>query len=229
MTSVPASTLDFLRTLARNNTREWFHENKKPYEKVKSAHEALIGALIERIGQFENLANVEPKDCNYRIARDIRFTNDKTPYKTWLSASFAEGGRKANRMDYYLHIQPGDASFLGGGMYAPSAGELAKFRQEIDYNVAELRRIIEAPEFVHWFGTGEGVRLKTAPKGYPKDHPDIDLLRLTQLFFLHRFTDAEVQAPDFAERVTEACQVLKPYLDFLNFTFLEEREAENTF
>lgn len=228
MTSVPASSLQFLRQLAQNNTREWFHENKKAYERVKVAHEALVADLLGRIGEFENLTGVEVKQCTYRIARDIRFTTDKSPYKTWLSASISEGGRKANRMDYYLHIQPGDESFLGGGMYAPTAAQLAKFRQEIDYNVAELRRIIEAPEFVRWFGTGEGVRLKTAPKGYPKDHPDIDLLRLTQLFFLHKFTDAEVQAADFPERVAEASRVLKPYLDFLNFIFLEEREAEDT-
>jgi uncharacterized protein (TIGR02453 family) len=228
MTSVPSATLDFLRDLAQNNTRDWFHSQKKRYEPVKAAHEALIADLIGRIGEFENLANVEPKDCAYRIARDVRFTTDKSPYKTWLAASISEGGRKAARMDYYLHIQPGGESFIGGGMYAPTSEQLAKFRQEIDYNVAELRPIIEDPTFVRWFGTGEGVRLKTTPKGYPKDHPDIDLLRLTQLFFLHRFRDEEVVAPDFSARVTEACGVLKPYLDFLNFIFFEERDAENT-
>ncbi len=183
--------------------------------------EALIAELIQQIGQFEHFAGLQVKECNYRIARDVRFSTDKLPYKTWLSASFAEGGRKANRMDYYLHLQPDGESFVGGGMYAPTAEHLARYRQEVDYNAAELKAIIQAPEFVATFGQPDGNQLKTTPKGYSKDHPEIDLLRRTQLFFLHKFSDEQVLSRDFAQRVSTECRTLKPFLDFMNATILE--------
>jgi uncharacterized protein (TIGR02453 family) len=219
------ATFDFLRQLRQNNTREWFQANRRSYESVKAGMDGLIGDLIRRIGEFENLTGVEVKNCNYRIARDVRFTTDKSPYKTWLSASFSEGGRKANRMDYYLHLQPDGESFLGGGMYAPTPEHLARYRQEVDYNADALKAIIHAPEFVAQFGEAEGTALKTAPKGYAKDHPEIELLRRTQLFFWHRFTDIEVIAADFPEHVTARCRVLKPFLDFMNVLLFEDTSA----
>lgn len=187
--------------------------------------DGLIGGLIHQIGEFENLTGVQVKDCNYRIARDVRFSSDKSPYKTWLSASFSEGGRKANRMDYYLHIQPDGESFLGGGMYAPTSEHLARYRQEVDYNAAELKAIIHDPAFRASFGEAEGTSLKTMPKGYAKDHPEIELLRRTQLFFWHKFPDAEVMATNFPERVTAQCRVLKPFLDFMNVLLYETTES----
>lgn len=219
-------TFPFLRELRQNNTREWFQTHRPAYDIVKSGMDDLIGALIQKIGQFENLAGLGVKNCNYRLARDVRFTHDKTPYKTWLSASFAEGGRKANRMDYYLHIRPDGESFLGGGMYAPTAEQLARYRQEVDYNAAELRAIIEAPDFVANFGQAEGTQLKTTPKGYPKDHPELDLLRRTQLFYMHRFPDKQVMTTDFADRVTDRGRALKPFLDFMNGVLYEESQLK---
>jgi uncharacterized protein (TIGR02453 family) len=221
MPSLHPSTFDFLRQLRQNNTREWFQTHRKEYDLVKAGMDDLTAELIQRIGQFENFAHLQVKECAYRIARDVRFSTDKSPYKTWLAASFAEGGRKANRMDYYLHIQPDGESFLGGGMYAPTPEQLARYRQEVDYNAAALKAILDAPDFATTFGKPEGSQLKTTPKGYPKDHPDLDLLRRTQLFFWHKFTDAEVLAPDFPERVTACCRTLKPFLDFMNAALLE--------
>ncbi|WP_420154420.1 DUF2461 domain-containing protein [Siphonobacter sp.] len=220
MPQIPASTLKFLKELAQNNTREWFQIHKKEWEGVKSNFEETVQDLIYRIGQFENLAGIRVQDCNYRIARDVRFSPDKSPYKTWLAASFGEGGRKSSKMDYYLHIAPGK-SFLGGGMWESTPSQLAKFRQEIDYNPQEIKGIIEAPAFKAHFGEPEGTSLKTAPKGYPKDHPEIELLRRTQLFFSHSFTDQEVLSPTFTQKVEESCLLLKPYLDFLNLIFEE--------
>jgi len=124
-------------------------------------------------------------------------------------------------MDYYLHLQPDGESFVGGGMYTPMAEHLARYRQEVDYNAGELKAIIQAPEFVAAFGQAEGNQLKTSPKGYSKDHPEIDLLRRTQLFFLLKFSDEEVLSRDFSERVSSQCRTLKPFLDFLNATILE--------
>ena len=221
--SITTNTFQYLQDLKNNNTREWFHANRKRYDTVKSDFEEIIKELIGSIGEFENMTGVEVKHCNYRIARDVRFTNDKAPYKSWLSASFSEGGRKSGRMDFYLHIQE-DESFLGGGMWSPTPEHLAKLRQEIDYNAQELKSIIYNPEFLTMFGQAQGEEVKSSPKGYSKDHPEIELLRKKQLFFWHKFTKEEVCSPDFVNRVTETARTLKPFLDYLNIIFFEHQE-----
>lgn len=223
--SITNNTFEYLQDLKNNNNREWFHANKKRYDNVKATFEESIKELIISIGEFENMTGVQVKDCNYRIARDVRFSLNKDPYKTWLSASFSEGGRKSGKMDYYLHIQEGE-SFLGGGMYSPTPQQLAKLRQEIDYNAKELKDIIYNLDFVKTFGEAEGEAVKSAPKGYSKEHPEIELLRKKQMFFWHKFTDEQVCSPDFVKNVTEVCRTLKPFLDFLNYVFFEQQEPE---
>jgi uncharacterized protein (TIGR02453 family) len=223
--SITNITFEYLQDLKNNNNREWFHANKKRYDNVKANFEETIKELIVSIGEFENMTGVQVKDCNYRIARDVRFSLNKDPYKTWLSASFSEGGRKSGKMDYYLHIQEGE-SFLGGGMYSPTPEQLAKLRQEIDYNAKELKDIIFNPDFVKVFGEAEGEAVKSAPKGYSKEHPEIELLRKKQIFYWHKFTKEEVCSPDFVKNVTEVCRTLKPFLDFLNYVFFEHQEPE---
>ena len=220
---ITVETFQFLEDLKKNNNREWFHENKKRYDKVKSDFEEIIQELIYSIGEFENLEGVQVKHCNYRIARDIRFTKNKDPYKTHLSASFSEGGRKSGRMDYYLHISEAE-SFLGGGMYSPTPEQLAMLRQEIDYNASNLKSIIYHPEFVQVFGEAEGETIKSAPKGYSKENPEIELIRKKQMFYWHKFTVEEVKSPNFVKNVTEVCKTLKPFLDFLSYVFFEHHE-----
>jgi uncharacterized protein (TIGR02453 family) len=222
---ITSQTFEFLQELKLNNTREWFHANKKRYDLVKSTFEETIKELIGTIGEFENMTGVEVKHCNYRIARDVRFTNDKAPYKTWLSASFSEGGRKSGRMDFYMHIQE-EESFLGGGMWSPTPEQLAKYRQEVDYNAQELKSIIYNPEFIKMFGEAQGEFVKSAPKGYSKEHPEIELLRKKQMFFWHKFTKEEVLSSNFVGQVTETCRSLKPFLDFMNAVIIENHEPE---
>ncbi len=219
------ATFKFLDDLKKNNNREWFHTNKKRYDKVKADFEETIQELIHSIGEFENLEGVQVKHCNYRIARDVRFTHNKDPYKTHLSASFSEGGRKSGRMDYYLHISK-EESFLGGGMYSPTPEQLASLRQEIDYNATSLKSIIYESKFVETFGEAEGETVKSAPKGYSKDNPEIELLRKKQMFYWHKFTIEEVKSPDFVKNVTEVSKTLKPFLDFLNYVFFDHHEPE---
>ena len=219
------ATFKYLDDLKKNNNREWFHENKKRYDKVKSDFEETIQELIKSIGEFENMEGVQVKHCNYRIARDVRFTNNKDPYKNHLSASFSEGGRKSGRIDYYLHISENE-SFLGGGMFSPTPEQLSSLRQEIDYNAQQLKSIIYDSKFVETFGEAEGEAVKSAPKGYSKDNPEIELLRKKQLFYWHKFTLEEVKSPDFVKNVTEVCKTLKPFLDFLNYVFFEHHEPE---
>lgn len=217
------STLEFLQELAENNNREWFTEHRKRYDAAKKEMEALVKDLIKGIGEFENLPNTEPKDCLFRINRDIRFSKDKAPYKQWLSAAVGPGGRHSGRIDFYVHIQPGE-SFLGAGMWNPTPKQLAKFRQEIDFNPEALKSIIEAPEFKAYFPEAWGESLQRMPKGYPENHPDIALLKRKQLFFMHKYTDAEVTSPNFAKEIVNGCRLIKPYCDFLNYLFFEEEE-----
>ncbi|WP_199736715.1 DUF2461 domain-containing protein [Fibrisoma montanum] len=217
-----AQTLDFLRELAQNNNRDWFQTNRKRYVAAKAEFEAWVGRVLAGVCSFEPLPTTDVKDCIFRINRDIRFSKDKSPYKLNFSAAIGPGGRHSGRIDYYIHLQPGNESFLGAGMWQPTPEHLSKFRQEVDYNVDELKAIIEADAFRAYFPEVWGETMKTAPKGYSADHPEIGLLRRKQLFFMHRFTDKEVLKPAFADDVVRGCQLLKPYCDFLNYLFFDE-------
>ena len=215
-------TLEFLRQLVENNNREWFQENRKKYDDAKADLGDLVEYLIVEVGKFQDLGNLQVKECIFRINRDIRFSKNKTPYKNNLSAGIGPGGRGAGKIDYYLQIQPGDLSFLGGGMWDATSEQLARFRQEIDYNADELKKIIEDKTFRAFYPNISGESLKTMPKGYPKDHPEIELLKRKQLFFDHRFTDKEVTSKDFGEKVVKGIALLKPYIDYMNYVLYEQ-------
>ena len=220
--SLSPSLLAFLRDLRVNNTREWFAENKSNYEQVKKDFDAWTIELISEFADFENMDGVFLKHCSYRIYRDVRFSKNKEPYKTWFSASFSEGGRKSGLMDYYVHIEPNGASFLGGGMYSPTPEQLAAFRQEVDYNADGLRKIIRYPKFVAVFGEEVGESLVRIPKGFETEHPEADLLKKKQLFFWKKYTDKELCSPDFTKQLIADAKVLKPFLDFMNAVFFEK-------
>ena len=214
-------TLQFLNNIAENNNREWFHANKKDYELVKIEFESFCSEILTGLSKFqEDLHNTTAKSCILRINRDIRFSLDKSPYKQYLGAGFGPGGKSSGKVDFYLQIQPNE-SFLGGGMWSPTSIQLANFRQEIDYNPSNLKKIIEKEDFVKYFNEIHGEKVKNAPKGYSTDHPNIDLLRYKQLFFVHKYSDEKVLKKDFYETVIEGCQLLKPYLDYLNKIYFE--------
>jgi uncharacterized protein (TIGR02453 family) len=212
---IQKSLLPYLTDLAANNNREWFLANRKRYDDEKAAFQAAIGYLLKEISQFENLAGQEIKHCSYRINRDIRFSANKAPYKNNFACSFEEGGKKSGRAGYYLHIQPGNA-FLAGGAWGPEKDQLAAIRQEIDYNGKDLKKIVNNPEFIKVFSELKGDGLKTAPKGYPKDHPEIELLKKNQLFVMHNYTDDEVVAADFLDKVISHCKIMKPFAAWVN-------------
>lgn len=217
-----SSTLQFLDNLANNNNREWFHENKPAYDAAKTDFEELVKQLIDEIGKFQKLGNLQPKECILRINRDIRFSKNKSPYKLNLSAGIGLGGKSSGKIDYYLQIQPNGNSFIGAGMWGPTPENLAKFRQEIDYNVKDLKNIIYDKTFQKQFPNILGSVLKTAPKGYPKDHVDIELLKRKELFFTHHFSDKELTAVNLVENIVNNAKILKPYCDYLNYIFYGE-------
>ncbi len=203
--------IDFLKDLTANNQREWMQENKKRYEVAKTEFKSTVASLISGIADFdESVEGLEPKDCIFRINRDIRFSKDKSPYKTNFGAAMMEGGKKTSNPTYYLHIQPGK-SFVAGGVYMPEPDNLKKIRQEIDYNPQELRDIVKEEQFRTLFGEMTGESLKTAPKGYPKDHPNIDLLRMKSFLVSRDLTDKEVLSKDFVSKITEMYHVIHPF------------------
>ncbi len=220
--SVSPDLLRFLTDLKANNSREWFAANKSVYDLEKQKFDQLIERLIQEYGAFENMMGVERKHCSYRLYRDVRFSKNKDPYKTWFSASFSEGGRRSGYMDYYLHIEPGGKSFLGGGMYSPTPEQIAKYRQEVDYNGAALRKIVESPSFLATFGKAEGEMLQKVPKGFDPDPADIEYIRRKQLFYWRHYSDKEITAPDFVSKLMQDSKLLKPFLDFLNLTFFDK-------
>lgn len=213
-------TLQFLKNLSENNNREWFQANRQDYEIAKASFEKLCQEILSALAELqEDLLNTKVKDCIFRINRDIRFSKDKSPYKKFFSAGFGPGGRSSGKIDFFLHIQPGNQSLLGGGMWEPTPAHLAAFRQEIDYNPQHLKDIIEDKKFKSYYPDISGEKVKNMPKGYSADHPDIELLKYKQMFFYHKYTDKEVISEDFAQEVVRGCLILKPYLDYQNELF----------
>ena len=209
-------TLDFLADLEQHNHKEWMDDNKKRYLLAKEQVIELIAEVIKKSMVFDpSLSGVDPKKTLFRINRDIRFSNNKDPYKTNFGAALVEGGRKSGKPGYYIHIKPGQ-NFAGGGLYQPSPEALGKIRQEIDYNGKEIRAIIDSEKFTKIYTKPyEEEKLKTAPKGYPKDHENIDLLQLKHYVYMRDISNEEITSKDAVELIVNSFQALYPYNQFL--------------
>lgn len=208
--------LNFLSELKANNNRDWMAAHKKEYELAKKEFEKIVSALIDKLSAIDpTVLGLTPKDCIFRIHRDIRFSKDKTPYKPNFGAAINKGGKKANNPTYYIHIEPG-RPFVAGGMYMPPGDLLKKIRQEIDYNAEEFRGIIGAPGFTKYFEKIEGDQLKTSPQGYSSDNPNIDLLKFKSYIVMHYLNDDDLKSNDAATKILEVFSALKPFNDFLN-------------
>ena len=226
MTQIKSSTFDFLKDLEKNNDRDWFTENKKRYQ---SEHEAMIGfadALLTKMNEHDVIETPTGKKSLYRIYRDVRFSKDKSPYKTHWGGGFKRAS-KARRGGYYFHIQHGGQSFIGGGFWAPNKDDLQRIREEITTDASELREIIADPTFVSNFGTLDGEQLKTAPKGFDKEHPDIDLLRYKQFIFGRNFSDQEVLSSGFLEEVNKTFQAMRPFFDYMSDVLTTDSNGES--
>ncbi len=208
--------LHFLDDLSQNNNKTWFDQHRSDYEAARGTFEQLIDALIDEFRISDHLQGLTARDCVARIYRDIRFTKDKSPYKTNLAAVIAPGGWRSAYLGYYLSIAPHGQSMVAGGLYLPTPEQLNRFRQIIDENAGTFKKIIGAPDFLEAFGSIEGERLKTAPKGYDRTHPEIALLQLKQITAVHHLSDQEVMAPDFPAQVVMLCRTMKPFLAYLS-------------
>lgn len=209
--------LDFIAGLKQNNHKDWMDAHREEYLAAKAEFEKLINFLIPQLQQFdESIHGVLAKDCIFRINRDIRFSKDKSPYKTNFGAFMAEGGRKTWKAGYYLHLEPGDESMIAGGIYMPPGEVLKKIRQEVDYNPAELKKIVSQEKFRQNFEEIQGEKLKTAPKGYPADHPNIEFLKLKSYTVLQKVPDRVVKSAEFPDKVVEVFSVMHPFNEYLN-------------
>ncbi len=204
-------TLDYLQDLRFNNNKTWFEENRKNYQQAQSFFEALVADVIQQFTPVEDLGTTSVKQCLFRINRDVRFTKDKSPYKSHMAAHIGKGGRKGGGRSYYVHVEPG-GSFIAGGAYNPTPEQLKRIRQAIaSDNGKKLSGIINNKDFISYFGVIQGEALKTAPKGYASDHPAIDLLKQKQFIAVHKLTDADVLQDDFAAHAITVCKALKPF------------------
>jgi uncharacterized protein (TIGR02453 family) len=229
---ISQNTLDFLTNLKNPacNDREWFKLNEPVYRQAEQEWKHFIEVFTDVLAEVDpQIPHLPPKDVIHRIYRDVRFSNDKTPYKKGLSATFSRSGRKGIFAAYHISVKPGNETMLGAGSWCPKKDELATVRTNIQRNSRRLRSIISAPEFVEFFGEAkphpQGERqnifgmddeLKVAPKGFAKDHKDIDLLKCRSFAVIHRFTDSEVLAPDFKEKVAVVARIMQPFVHCLN-------------
>lgn len=211
------TTFSFLKKLEANNNRDWFEKNKPAYLKAKEEFEVFVQEIINGIAKFDKRISpdLKVKDCTFRIYKDVRFSKDKTPYKNNMGASINPGGKKSLVAGYYFHLQP-EGSFLAGGVYMPEPEMLNAIRQEIDYNSAPLLKILKSASFKKYFkGLDEEGALKTAPKGYDKEHPLIDLLRNRHFIASHAFTNKQVLDKNAAKEIVAGFKAMHPFLEYL--------------
>lgn len=208
--------LRFLKQLAKNNNKPWFDAHKADYQAAAAQFELLVGNLIAGMGKVQDLGGVTPKDCMMRIYRDVRFSRDKSPYKTGFGATIAPGGRKSGRLGYHLHLAPNGTTMAAGGMWEPEPQQLSRFRDAIVKDAGPFHKITGAADFKRHFTEVTGEALKTAPKGYPADHPEMGLLRQKQVCVFEKFSDDEVAGPGFSELVLKSFRAMKPFIDYLD-------------
>jgi len=220
MIKINPETLPFLAALKKNNHREWFQNHKQEYVIIRKNFEEFASVLLENLKTFdETLKNLEVKQCLFRIYRDVRFSPNKEPYKTHFGVYFAKnGGRNSHFAGYYFHLDP-EESFFGGGIYMPLPEYLKEIRKEIYYQIDEFKAMINAPEFRKYYnGIEEIEKLKKAPADFPKDFPDIELLKNKHFFSSHYYNPQNALKEDFIDFVTTGFKAVKPLVDFVNFT-----------
>jgi len=218
MGTIKKSTFDFLTAINCNNNRDWFNANRPMYAEAKENFESFVQEIIDELVSFEPIMKgLEAKSCTYRINRDIRFSNDKSPYKSHFGAFIVRGGKKNGDKfaGYYFHIEPGK-SIMAGGAYMPPAPWLSAIREKISEYPEEFLKITTNKEFINYFGSLDGEKLKTAPKGYPKDHPHVELLKFKSYLVVNEAPDKLVLSSKYLDHVINVFKAMKPLNDYLN-------------
>lgn len=213
---IDARTLAFLSQIAVNNNKEWMDAHRQEYMDAKQDFEKFVTALLPRMEVLGiDAENTNPKSCIFRMNRDVRFSNNKEPYKNNFGASISIGGKKSPMAGYYVHLQPGH-SFIGAGMWMPDAEVLRKVRQEIDYNLDAFTAIVEDKLFVKTVGSISGERLKSAPKGYEKDNPAVEYLKFKSFTIGKSLSDEAMLDAHLLDEIMKDYGRMSPFVDFLN-------------
>jgi len=211
---IKKGSLDFLKTLSKNNNRDWFNNHKDLYLEAHSNMVDFADALLFEMSKHDELETPSGKKALFRIYKDVRFSKDKTPYNIHWSGAFKRATNKL-RGGYYFNIKPG-SSFLAGGFWGPEPQDLKRIRQDIDLNYDDWKKLLARKSLVNTFGKMTGEQIISAPRGYAKDHPAIDLLRYKQFIFRHEFPDKEVCSPGFVSKVNDTFKKMRPFLDFMS-------------
>ncbi len=214
------ATLQFLKDLEKHNNKPWFDENRNRYETAKNDFLAFTDTLIDTFGKKDaSIANLTARECIFRINRDIRFSKNKTPYKNNLGVSINKGGKKSMLAGYYFHLQPGNKSFMGGGLWQPMPADLQKVRQEIDYNFTDFKKLLNSKNFKTIYGslsTEEGMALSRVPKGYDTDNPAAEFLKFKSFVAMTPVSDKQLTDKTLLKQTVQAFATLQPLLNFLN-------------
>lgn len=219
--TISKSTLQFLKDIEKNNTREWFAENKPRYEAAWKEAKAFAAAVEAGL----NKKDVIEKSKVFRIYRDVRFSKNKAPYKSTIGIGFTRAGA-SRRGGYYLHIEPGNI-FAGGGFWAPSPADLKRIRDEFQADAKPIRKIIATKKFKDYFGGLHGEEVKTAPKGFSKDDPNIDLIRKKSFTVSRQFSDKELLQDDFMKEVVKTFEAMRPYFDYMTEVLTTNLDGES--
>ena len=211
ITQVQTELFTFFKKLEKNNNREWFTEHKPEFKSLETEAKTFFNNVFENLQKHDDVDKIKV----FRIYRDVRFSKDKTPYKSHLGASF---GRTKPRLrgGYYVHLAPNNELFIATGFWDPHKDDLLRIRKELELDAQELRDIIGDKKFKEIWGNLVGDELKTAPKGFNKEHKDIDLIRKKQFIFTKKFTDKQVLASDFAKQVDSSFKAIRPYFNYMS-------------
>ncbi|MEM8765187.1 MAG: DUF2461 domain-containing protein [Bacteroidota bacterium] len=207
---VPKPALAFLKTLAKNNNRDWFQEHKPKFTALSGEMKQFFSGLEEKLKVHDDIEKMKI----FRIYRDVRFSKDKSPYKTQFSCSYSRRGEHM-RGGYYIRITPRE-TFLGAGFFGPDKDDLLRIRKELELDASDFISVVEDASFSKVWGKLQGETVKTAPKGFDKEHEHISYIRHKQFYFTRTFSDAEVCAPDFMKVADQSFQAIRPYFDLMS-------------
>ena len=212
--------LKFLNELSLNNNRDWFEANKATFK----SHQSEVKAVLERVKEGLSETDIIEKLKMFRIYRDVRFSKDKTPYKDYFSGSLSRMG-KSLRGGYYIHLKPGDA-FLAVGFWDPNKEDLFRIRKEIETDASDFHELLNNKSFENIWGNFQGDALKTAPKGFSKEHPEIGLLRRKNFVFIHPLKDSDICSENFITNTVKAFEVSRPFLDLMSDILITDLNGE---
>ncbi|EAR01285.1 DUF2461 domain-containing protein [Maribacter sp. HTCC2170] len=207
---ITKEVFQFLKELEKNNTREWFAENKVRFKSLETDVKAFYSSAMDNLKLHDEIEKMKI----FRIYRDVRFSKDKTPYKAHFGGSFARAGARL-RGGYYIHLKPGD-SFIATGFWEPNKEDLLRIRKELELDADEFRKVIGTKKFKANWGDLVGDEVKTAPKGFNKEHENIDLIKKKQYIFVRKFTDKEVLSSNFAKQIDDSFKAIRPYFDLMS-------------